>query len=288
LPNTRKMQWPYPNKDSDPWFDRFDSMVTAQDASGYASREDRHARISGGGVVSFDAAGGAFSWSEDIEILSPISGFKIIVPADSLVVEDGESVVVDVTRSPTSNVVAAAYVAGNTPNTDNAYTILVRSGSSVYLANGSSVADGESISLFGGTPPGTSFVEIVKLSDRLSHNSATPLVGGAVSFNPSDHNKPGLARTLSFRATAAIGDLANDGVVKLVNVTDGDEIASLTFSSTSIVKNEVVLVEGAGAGEVDLLDKIYEVRISLAAPSGGPSETIELYGAEIRVVSTPA
>ena len=287
MPNTTKMQWPFPAQDSDPWFDNFESMVTAIDSSGYAHREDRHARIAGGGTVSFDATSGLVSWSEDIVVLSPISGFKITVPANSHTLEDGESVVFDVARSPTQNVTAASSVVSNVPNTNDAYALVVRSGLAVYWANGAKVADGEAKSLFGGPAAGLRQLEILNLSNRASHDSTTPLVVGSAAFNPLDHDKPGFTRTVSFRAVAAAGDVGITVFVKLINITDGDEIASLSFDSTEQVKDEVVLTEGTGLGDVDQIEKLYEVRIGLDATPINPTETVELYGAEIRVLSVP-
>lgn len=281
------MAWPFPAKDSDPWYERFESMVTAVDSSGYAHREDRHTRISGAGTVSFNAGTNGVSWTEDIEIMSPISGFKITVPAASLSVEDGEVVYVNLTRFPTGNVSTSAAVAAQAPNTDDAYVLLVRNGLAIYWVNGAKVADGESKGLFGGTAAGTQFLEVINLSNRASHDSTTPLIVGGTSFNPEDHDKPGFTRTLTFRAVAANGEAGITTFVKLVNITDGDEIASLSFTTTEQEKDQVVLVEGTGIGEIDQVDKIYEVRIGLDATPINPTETVELYVAELRVLSVP-
>lgn len=288
MPNTNKMIWPVPAKDSDPWFEIFDQMVTAQDSSSYAHREDRHNRLSGGGDVSFNATSGVVAWTAPIEILSPISGFKITVPVPltSLVVEDGQLVYINLTRSPVSNVSAVAVVASTAPNTDSAYVLCVRNGTGVFWVNGTSVLDGESKSLFGGPGAGTQ-IEIVNLANRTSNGSVTPLVAGGAAFNPALHDKPGFTKLMQFRAVSANGETGITTSVTLWNVTDGEEVAALSFTTTAQAKDEVVLVEGAGAGEVDSVEKIYEVRIFLDASPGGPTETVELYEAEIRVTSTP-
>ena len=287
MPNTNKMKWSYPGRDDDPWYEKFDQMVTGQDSSGYANREDRHTALAGGGLVSFNATTGAVAWDAAIELLSPIAGFKMTIAASSFVLADGEIAYVNLVRSPTQNVTTSPAVAPTAPNTDNAFTLCVRNGGSIYWANGSRISDGESKGLFYGTVSGTSLVEIVNIASRASHDSDTPLVVGAMAFNPLDYDKPGHSRVISFRALAANGDVGITTHVKLLNVTDGyDEVASLSFTTTDIVKDEVVLVEGSGVGEIDLVEKIYEVQISLDVAPGSATETVELYDAEIQVVST--
>jgi len=286
VPNTNKMQWPYPGRDDDPWFEKFDQMVTSQDSSGYASREDRHLRFSGGGLVSFDATTGVVSWDGTIEIMSPIAGFKISVAPTSLALTDGQVAYINLARSPTQNVSSSPAVASTVPNTNDSYVLCIRNGDSVYWPNGSEVSDGESQSLFGGVTPGTTHVEFVHVASRVSHDSNIPLVVGGVAFNPLDYDKPGFNRTISFRALAANGDVGIVSSVRLLNVTDSsDVVATLSFTTTETVKDEVVLIEGSAAGEIDLVEKIYEVQISLDAPPAGDTETVELYSAEIQVVS---
>ena len=180
MPNSSRMQWPYPAKDSDPWFAKFDSMVAAIDSSGYAHREDRSIRLTGGGTASFDATTGQVNWTEVIEILSPIAGFKVTIPVPTTtpVLEDGEVLYVNLPRSPSQNVTVSHSVGSQLPNTDSAVALIVRSGLAVYWANGAKVADGEAKSLFGGTAAGTQFLEVINLGNRMSHGATTPLVVG--------------------------------------------------------------------------------------------------------------
>ena len=285
MPNTNKMQWPYPGLDADPWYEKFNQMVTALDSSGYASREDRHLAFSGGGVVAFNATTGVVSWDAAIEIMSPIAGFKMSIAASSLVLTDGQVAYINLVRSPTQNVASSPAVASTAPNTNDAYTLCIRNGDSVYWANGSKIADGESKSLFWGIVPGSKSIEIVHVAGRVSHNSTVPLVVGGAAFNPLDYDKPGYARTITFRALAANGDVGIATSVVLYNVTDSEVIATLAFTTTELAKDEVTLIEGAGAGEIDLVEKIYEVQISLDVAPGSATETVELYDAEIQVVS---
>jgi hypothetical protein len=279
------MLWPTPAKDADPWFESFESMVTAMDSAGYAAREDRNVLLSEGGDVSFVASTGLLSWSSGIVLLSPISPFKMTLPAGSVNLLDGQRLYVNVTRPPLGNLSLSGVVANQIPNTNDALLLAVRNGTFVYWRNGGRIEDGQTKTLFdSGTS--ASQIDVIKLSTRESHDSVTPLVVGGDAFNPTDYDKPGFSRTLTFRAVAANGDIGMTTTVVLYNVTDSDLVATLTFTSTNPAKDEVVLVEGSGAGEIDLLDKLYEVRIALTVPPGSPTETVELLGAEIVVVST--
>lgn len=288
MTNTNKMLWPYPTKDSDPWFTGFEAMTGAMDSSGYAAREDRNILISGGGLVSFTASSGVLSWAADIVFLSTIAGYKLTLAAGSTVLVDGACLYVNVTRSPTGNLSVSQFTASQVPNTDSAMLVAVRSGTGVYFRNGVAIFDGNPASLFeaGGLPSGSTILEIVKLATRESHDSITPLVAGGDSFNPLDFDKPGFSKSMIFRAVAANGDIGMSNTVQLYNLSDGDPIATLVFTSTSATKMQAVLTQGTGAGQIDPLDKIYEVRIALGVPPGGPTETIELFAAEIIVTST--
>ena len=58
MPTSPKMGWNFPEEDQDPFYDDFEDMVNAMDASGTAAREDRNIVLMGGGEFSFDDATG--------------------------------------------------------------------------------------------------------------------------------------------------------------------------------------------------------------------------------------
>jgi len=129
-------------------------------------------------------------------------------------------------------------------------------------------------------------IEVMDFANRVSHNSDAPLLVGAFAFNLVDHDRAGLDTTVAFRAVAAMGDVSLGGSVKLVNVTDAEDVATLTIGGTALTKYEQVLTLGPGTGEIDLLNEhVYEVQIFLNAPPTLPTHTIELYSAELRVVN---
>jgi hypothetical protein len=143
------MLWPFPNKDSDPWFDEFESMVTFMDSSGYAAREDRNIIFSGGGDVSWDAGSSTLTWDDDFIVLSLIAGYKLTIPAGSTTVADGQIIYANVTRAPTQNATLGVGLVSNVPNTDSAMAIAVRIGTEIYWRWGVKLIDGETANLFG-------------------------------------------------------------------------------------------------------------------------------------------
>jgi len=149
VPNTEQMLWPYPNKDSDPWFEAFETMVASMDASGYASREDRNIIFGGGGDVTWDAGTGTLTWADPIVAYSMISGFKLSIPAGFLIVPDNQVIYINLTRHPQTNASLAVTTASTVPNTDAAMVLAVRVGTTIYWRWGSKIETGETLNLFG-------------------------------------------------------------------------------------------------------------------------------------------
>jgi hypothetical protein len=153
MPNTDKMKWPYPDKDTDPWFEKFASMTEAMDASGYAAREDRNIIFGGGGNVTWDAGSSTLSWASDIVAFSMIAGFKLSIPAGSIFLTDSNVLYADLVRSPVDNSAIGIVSASSSPNTNNSIALAIRSGSTVYWRWGSKIESGETLNMFG--VPGT-------------------------------------------------------------------------------------------------------------------------------------
>lgn len=128
-------------------------------------------------------------------------------------------------------------------------------------------------------------VEVLDFANRVTHVSETPLVVGAFEFDPVDFRREGMDFSVTFRAVAANGDLGFSSVVSLFNVTDSDLIDELVVSGTDQTKYEQTLTLGTGTGEIDDGPHLYEVSIRLNAPPAGPTETIEVYSVELRVVN---
>jgi hypothetical protein len=151
LPNSARMDWPFPAENQDPWFDAFQNMVIGMDVSAHAAREDRNIFMGKGGTVSWSAgAPGTLSWSETLEIYSPISGFRYNLIPQSVFLEDGQLFYVDLVRSPTDNLTLSPVVASTVPPSDNAFAIAIRRGDEIYFRFGTKLVDGDAFPIFEG------------------------------------------------------------------------------------------------------------------------------------------
>jgi len=135
--------------------------------------------------------------------------------------------------------------------------------------------------------PGEKLIDTIRCGNSDSQSTATPKTQGPFQFNPLDHALTGTTRSLVFRAVAANGGGAALTKVQLWSVTDSEAIATLDFTTSAFAMAEANLTEGAGAGEIDLSAKIYEVLIWVDTPDL-VDDFIDLGTAEIRVINTVA
>lgn len=140
---TSRMQFPFPDEYSDPWFDAFVTLMNALDASLYAGREDRNIILMGGGAILFDAGAATLSWASDIELLAANTGYKWIITAGALTgVVSGKLLTVSLTRGPLANTVVTLSLEDHVSQTDDALVIGVVSGTHLYFRNGAVAQDG--------------------------------------------------------------------------------------------------------------------------------------------------
>jgi len=142
-----RMSWSYPSRDDDPWYDSFKDFVIASDGSSYAHREDRSIIWSGGGTVSWDLGSETFTWTDTINIYSPISGKLLQVAAGSVIGwASGEVVYVSLTRQVLTNTAKTFSKSTALPSNDDVVAFGVRIGDVVFLRTGISLGDGDSSS----------------------------------------------------------------------------------------------------------------------------------------------
>jgi hypothetical protein len=133
---TSRMQFPYPSRNQEPYFDIMESFFLALDAATYAAREDRHLIFQEGGPILFVAGTGVLSWGSDIEILAPITGFQWVIAAGQITLDDGQLFYVELPRAPSGNTAITPTVASQVPSSNLAMIVGVRRGNKVYLRNG--------------------------------------------------------------------------------------------------------------------------------------------------------
>ena len=143
-----RIKWPFPNVNTDPWYEAFFDMIEAQDATAYASREDRQFVIMGGGTVTFVKVTDTLSWSAEFEITSGPSGYLWTIPAGSVTVLDGQVVYLPLVRAPITNTAVVPTAASRVPSDDTSVIMGVRMDDRIYFRNGACIADGSPGSLF--------------------------------------------------------------------------------------------------------------------------------------------
>jgi hypothetical protein len=138
------MDWTYPTREDDPWWDGFQDFVNATDGSAFAGREDRSIIWSGGGTLSWTLSSGTLSWTDTINIYSPMSAKLLQIAAGSIAgLADGEVVYVDLTRLALVNTAKTLHKATALPSTDDAMAVAVRIGNTIFFRTGISLGDGD-------------------------------------------------------------------------------------------------------------------------------------------------
>lgn len=165
MPNSPRMNWPFPSENQRDWYTAFVAFVEAMDASAYAAREDRQLVLAGGGTVTWVTASSTLQWTSELKIVSPITGFQIQIDAASVTISDGEVLYAVLTRAPTRNVTAGPLVAAQVPNSDNAIVLAVRVGANVYWRNGLMMVNGDSFTNIGASQGGAGGAPLVTMDE---------------------------------------------------------------------------------------------------------------------------
>lgn len=137
------MEWPFPNREDNPWYDGFVDFIRSVDASGFASREDRNLILSGGGILTW--TGSVLTWTAPFQVFSPSTGFFTMLAAASLAVADNQVIRAEIVRHPGQNNVVAAEVAAFALNTNNSLLLGMRRGTSFYFRSGQAIQAGTTV-----------------------------------------------------------------------------------------------------------------------------------------------
>jgi hypothetical protein len=99
MPETSKLNLPYPTEGQPQWSSIFSAMMNTVDAYIWCAIENTNLILTGGGAISFVSGTGTLSWDEDFVLISTLSGGEITIPAGSLPgIADGEIFYVTVAR----------------------------------------------------------------------------------------------------------------------------------------------------------------------------------------------
>jgi len=296
MPTSPRLNWPYPKQFSDPYWDSFVSFVNAVDASFFTTREDKNFVLFGGGLVSFNATSGDLTWAEPLQAVAATTGYRWYVPnstsGDTVTLEDGEFLYVELTRAPQSTQSIAAETGSRIPVSDNAIVLAQRLDDAVIWRNGSVIGDGQSIYIFGPRVL-TQVYEVVGIAGAEITDSVTWEGHGGFKFDPRIYYPGGLGLTREVRFQAMLettdGTTPLPAKARLYDLTNGAAVTSSEITSSSetpeIVSSGVLSI-GTGGG-VDLQDDEidYEVQIILDDSSGspGPTDVITCKRASLRL-----
>jgi hypothetical protein len=288
MPVSPRLNWPYPNENTDPWWEKFKSFVTAVDASFYTTREDKNFVLFGGGTVSFDATSGVLSWTDPIQGVAATTGYHWYIPSTttggSVTLEDGEFFYVELTRAPQSSQSLPALNGSRIPTNDNALVIAQRLGDAVIFRNGAIIGNGQSVILFGPRI-------FVTLSDAIgiAGQQDTDQTGwqdkGGIRYDPAAYfpGGSGITREIKFYAMLWTTDDTTPlpAKARLYNLTDGAEVVGTELTSSSLtpdMQSSSALTPGVGDFKSTVAD--YAVQLKLDDTYGSPTVSDRIFCAQ--------
>ena len=259
MPITSRTRFPYPAENQDPFYEQFEGMVGAIDASLYASREDRQLVLMDGGTFSFLVDPitnlATLTWGATINIAAPITGFKWFIGSGNLTLLDGDVFFVNLPRAPLTNVAVTAQKGAQVPSSDADLLVGIRRGDHFYFRNGRSLENGDTLNILevtigtgggGSSPDYKAPCRVATLADVALAGGA-PNVIGAVNLAAND-------RVLVWQQTLG----AQNGlyiVQTLGTGADGTWVRSSDANTSSLVKAGLVVVVTEGTQA----DKLFEL-----------------------------
>lgn len=257
-----RMTWPFPSAEDDPWYDGFEDLVAALDASGYASREDRHIIIAEGGDVSWTLGTSTFAFDGTIIITAPITGFLWNIPAGSYVLNNGQVLYATLNRAPGQNTNVAVAVGNTVPSDNNALLIAIRVNDQIYLRTGLVLADGTTVS---GVSPGSG--------------------GGGTALTVREQDgTPTVADVSEIRVGNGLLTDEGGGVVSIAN---GAAVVPVHFQQNGPLASVVTPTDFVdGLREVGVEATVIGVVLSQEIDGGGGTTDVELYKVDPSGVET--
>lgn len=290
--NTPRMNWPFPSEFATPWYKALEDYSNALDASGYAAREDRHLTVRGGGTISWDATTGVLTWTDPIQIVSPIAGFILSVPAASVTIAEGQFLYATLVRAPTRNLNVEVAVGNQVPNTDVDLLLTIRVGSSLYWISGAEQGSGE-------TMPGVAIPNVgsgakdwqVDFADVYLYTQAPVAVEETIGQAQFDGSRVGSSELRFFAMMSPTFAASGTAIMRLYDqgpAAGPPGTAQLVASLTTTVAGgpqhlDQLLSIGAVVAPNQIIDapRMYEVRVITSGAT--PGDTIFVGGGGMEV-----
>jgi len=150
MPTTSKMGFIYPLEGQVNWYVVFQALINGIDSDVYASLEDPHLLLNGGGMITLDEVADELSWSDDLEILSTLTGGSITITAGTLTgFADGKVAYVEVSRPVSGSRILTLGVADTLTGNRNRVFIALRRGTTVLMRNSANRSKVGSIDYWG-------------------------------------------------------------------------------------------------------------------------------------------
>lgn len=300
MANTPRIGWPKPPTEPSLFIEGFDAFADAQDATAYASREDRNILPMGGGTFAFDATTGVLSWSAAIELSCSIPGVLWTVPAGNVTLSDGSFFYVSLVRGATQNTSVTAQVSSRIPSNDDAYVLGIRRGDRVYFRNNGVIADAEAFALLSQTTAPTPGVDEV-YNEKFVNNTSYSILLNDDDYQIICTSAPGTPASVTLppasTATGRVYKIRNTLLsteVVTINTTIGDgvfEESGETATSRTIAPGQSISLGIKHYVDYDVWRPISQFGTStLAGDATGPltsSTVVALRGRTLDAASVP-
>ncbi|MGD9726404.1 MAG: hypothetical protein AB7V39_08400 [Nitrospiraceae bacterium] len=156
--NTPLNRYPIPSEYEEPYFATARSYFLATDAADYGLAENDNTIWAGGGSFSWSATTGTLTWATPVELRTKTTVWKATIagppsPNGSVTLQDGEVAFFQMPRLQVANQTVTLQIGPITQlpgvRLHDITLFATRIGTTVFLADGKSLKDGESGELFG-------------------------------------------------------------------------------------------------------------------------------------------
>lgn len=151
---TPRNLFPYPGERDQPFFDTYKSGELAKDASVFANADNSNIQFMGGGNFSWDATANLLFWTDTIQVNGFHSSFGGSISTGSVFIEEDEVIfftmprLVQTADAPLT-LFRSSRIFAEGVRLNDLRLFVTRKGTTLYFANGLSLKDGDTGTLFG-------------------------------------------------------------------------------------------------------------------------------------------
>lgn len=116
---------PYPSEGDDPWWTVWESFMAALDAGLHAAWEDSGLTLFTAGYLLYKPTGSTLTWSAEIAIYDPRTGFRVKVAAGSVAMTSGQVAYVAIPRNMAADTVGTVVAASSLPSDADSFPLAI-------------------------------------------------------------------------------------------------------------------------------------------------------------------